>query len=162
MNRNAKTARRANHLNPVQPSREKFSTFLSPQISCLSLASRPSRGALAIVTKRGTGCDGRGCAFDEGRGGGRRSRVVLTPRRWRQVSGANFPGAMVARKPGHQGEHEVSRNTIAQEMPGVLGVTVVTTPRAFYTTRGTAGAPRTRRFLRPLAFGAEHQQTSGA
>jgi hypothetical protein len=27
--------------------------------------------------------------------------------------------AMVARKPGHQGEHEISRKTIAQEMPGV-------------------------------------------
>jgi hypothetical protein len=26
---------------------------------------------------------------------------------------------MVARKPGHQGEHEISRKTIAQEMPGV-------------------------------------------
>jgi hypothetical protein len=26
---------------------------------------------------------------------------------------------MVANKPGHQGEREVSRNTIAQETPGV-------------------------------------------
>src|ERR1700760_1710999 len=75
------------------------------------------------------GCGGREGALDEKRRRGRRSRVVLTPRRWRQVSGASFPGAMVARKPGHQGDHEVSRNTIAQEMPGVLGEPVVTTPR---------------------------------
>jgi hypothetical protein len=27
--------------------------------------------------------------------------------------------AMVAKKPGHQGEHVISRKTIAQEMPGV-------------------------------------------
>jgi len=27
--------------------------------------------------------------------------------------------ATVARKPGHRGEHEISRKTIAQEMPGV-------------------------------------------
>src|ERR1700686_49900 len=33
---------------------------------------------------------------------GRRSRVVLTPRRWRQVRGKQFPGATVARKPGHR------------------------------------------------------------
>src|SRR5882757_6515622 len=45
-------------------------------------------GRLAIVTKRAVGCGGRGCAFDERRGCGRRSRVVLTPRRWRQVYGA--------------------------------------------------------------------------
>src|SRR6201991_2589221 len=42
---------------------------------------------------------------------------------------------MVARKPGHQGELEVSRNTIARGMPGVLGVTVVTAPRVIITTR---------------------------
>jgi len=40
----------------------------------------PTRGALAIVTKRGAGCGGRGCAFDERHGGGRRSRVVLASR----------------------------------------------------------------------------------
>ena len=31
----------------------------------------------------------------------------------------SFHAAMVATKPGHQGEREVSRKTIAQEMPGV-------------------------------------------
>jgi hypothetical protein len=61
----------------------------------------------------------------------------------------------VANKPGHQGEREVSRNTIAQEMPGVP-VPCGDYPRVLSTfARGTAGAPRTRRFLRPLVFGAD-------
>jgi hypothetical protein len=40
---------------------------------------------------------------------GRRSRVVLTPRRWRQVSRKQFREATVARKPGHRGEYAISR-----------------------------------------------------
>jgi hypothetical protein len=53
----------------------------------------------------------------------RRSRVVLTPRRWRQVRGCCAgptgcrcdvsPQATVAKEPGHRGEHEISRKTIA-------------------------------------------------
>src|SRR5258706_13784669 len=35
--------------------------------------------------------------------------------------------ATVSNKPGHRGEHEVSRKTIARGMPGETGVTVVTT-----------------------------------
>src|SRR6267142_3064327 len=68
--------------------------------------SRPTRGALAIVANVGMGCGGRGSVLrakrlqggffesvsdteraDERRCCGRRSRVVLTPRRWRQVCG---------------------------------------------------------------------------
>ena len=67
-----------------------------PPLSC------PERGALAIVTNVGTGCGGRGGAFDERRQGGRRSRVVLTPRRWRQAS-RKYPrgdGDKKARSPG--------------------------------------------------------------
>jgi len=56
------------------------------------------------------------CASDECVGRGRRSRVVLAPRRWRQVGGDD-PPAMVTRKPDHQREHEGNRNTIAQGMP---------------------------------------------
>jgi hypothetical protein len=82
---------------------------------------------------------------------GRRSRVVLTPRRWRLSSGeASFSGAMVARKPGHQGELGVSRKTIVQAMPGRFRRTcgdyrVLTTS----CTRA-AGATSTRHSLRPL------------
>jgi hypothetical protein len=59
--------------------------------------------------------------------------------------------AMVARKPGHQGELEVSRKTIVQGMPGRFRRTcgdyrVLTT----FCTR-TAGATGTRHSLRPLS-----------
>jgi len=57
---------------------------------------------------------------------------------------------MVANKPGHQGEREISRKTIARGMPGVSGVTVVTNARVFYTTRAAAGASGARHSLRPL------------
>jgi hypothetical protein len=46
------------------------------------------RGVSRSSRTLGAGSDGRGCALDEQHGGGRRSRVVLTPRRWRQVDGA--------------------------------------------------------------------------
>ncbi len=48
----------------------------------------------------------------------RRSRVVLTPRRWRQVRGVKsaqpgldktYPLMTVAKEPGHRGEHEGNR-----------------------------------------------------
>jgi hypothetical protein len=37
-----------------------------------------------------------------------------------------FREATVAKKPGHRGERDISRKTIARGMPGVSGVTVVT------------------------------------
>src|SRR6476660_5233954 len=40
--------------------------------------------------------------------------------------------ATVSNKPGHRGEHEVSRKTIARGMPGRSGVTVVTTLVCFF------------------------------
>jgi hypothetical protein len=52
---------------------------------------------------------------------GRRSRVVLAPRCWRQVLWKSFREATVARKPGHRGEHEVSCKTIARGKPDVSG-----------------------------------------
>jgi hypothetical protein len=58
---------------------------------------------------------------------GRQNRVVLTPRRWRQVCGRQLPQATVARKPGHRGERVISRKTIAQGRPGETGGPVVTT-----------------------------------
>ena len=59
--------------------------------------------------------------LDEQRGCGRRRRVVLTPRRWRQVlEKQSFSGAKVANKPGHLGERVISRKTIAQGRPDCL------------------------------------------
>src|SRR6266851_4936681 len=69
----------------------------------------------------------------------RRSRVVLTPRRWRQVRGVasaqpgldkTYPWTTVAKKPGHRGEHEISRKTIACGNAGRSGVLVVTRVRS--------------------------------
>ena len=81
----------------------------------------------------------------------RQSRVVPTPRRWRlSPREASFSRAMVARKPGHQGERVISRKTIVQGMPGRFRRTcgdyrVLTT----FCTRA-AGATSTRHSLRPL------------
>src|SRR6476646_10652767 len=52
--------------------------------------------------------------------------------------------ATVSNKPGHRGEHEVSRKTIARGMPGRSGVTVVTTLGCLFSS-----APRLRRIKRP-------------
>jgi hypothetical protein len=68
-----------------------------------------------------------GSALDETRYCGRRSRVVLTPRRRRQVSGNKFPPMTVTKKPDHRGEHEISRKPLRAGMPGVSGGPVVTT-----------------------------------
>jgi hypothetical protein len=44
-----------------------------------------------------------------------------------------IPPAMVTTKPDHQGEYEISRNTIACGNAGCPGATVVTTACAYYT-----------------------------
>jgi hypothetical protein len=78
----------------------------------------PHRGALAIVTNVGAGCDGRGNIT--------RRMILLrtakpcgpgTPTLVSSSSEASFSGVTVARKPGRRGEHGISRNTIAQGMP---------------------------------------------
>jgi hypothetical protein len=49
----------------------------------------------------------------------RRSRVVLTPRCWRQVGGSS-PADDGGKRAVHRGEHVISRKTIAQGMSDVL------------------------------------------
>src|SRR5437879_12331986 len=73
---------------------------------------------------------------------GRRSRVVLTPRRWRQVGGGfcesnrvrqNLnPPATVTTKPITGESTKETVKTIARGMPGVTGVTVVTMLECFF------------------------------
>ena len=65
---------------------------------------------------------------------------------WRKT----FPLAMVANKPGHQGERGISRKTIARGMPGVFGVTVVTCLRAFYLCTQGCGRVERPAFPAPL------------
>src|SRR5260221_3998883 len=61
--------------------------------------------------------------------------------------------ATVSNKPGHRGEREVSRKTIARGMPGETGVTVVTMLVClFYFACEAAGASSARHSLRHLNF----------
>jgi hypothetical protein len=56
----------------------------------------------------------------------------------------------VTNKPGHRESTKETVKTIAQGMPGVSSVTVVTNSRVFYTPREAAGASGARHSLRPL------------
>jgi hypothetical protein len=97
---------------------EKTSLFLKIR-NCELLGCLASpRGAYASSRTLSAGCGGRKNVADERCYCGRRSRVVLTPRRWCQARGI-LSRATEARKPGLRGEPEVSRKTIAQGMPFV-------------------------------------------
>src|SRR5258706_7134915 len=67
--------------------------------------------------------------------------------------------ATVSNKPGHRGEREVSRKTIARGMPGRSGVTVVTTLVClFFYTRGCGRVGRPA-FPAPSDFSGRKAQT---
>src|ERR1700730_6216088 len=93
----------------------------------------------------------RAGAKDEGAFCGRRSRVVLTPRRWCQVGGGNSACDGVNKPITGESTKETVK-TIARGMPGYPGVTVVTNARVLYPTRAAAGASGARHSLRPLMF----------
>src|SRR5687768_4523400 len=94
------------------PRKQKYSAshFGKSEVKACHLI--PEEGALAIVTKRWDGmrwtrqrqapsCAGRNAVRV------RRSRVVLTPRCWRQV-GSKCAAGDGDNKPAHRGEREVS------------------------------------------------------
>src|SRR6476620_8874405 len=66
----------------------------------------------------------------------------------------SFREATVARKPGHRGEREGNRKTIAQGKPGCFRLNLWPYPRAFCCT-GPTGAIGTRLSLRPLLKGRD-------
>jgi hypothetical protein len=69
----------------------------------------------------------------------------------------------VARKPGHRGEHEISRKTIAQGMPGETGVTVVRMLVCFFISHARLRARRASGIPCALCFrGRWLVQNSGA
>ena len=133
----------------VQIAFKKFPAFIIRQISCLCRASRSGRGALAIVTNVGTGCGGRDSVVarlwrvDERRGRGRRSRVVLTPRRWRQVLAklrfSASDGDKKARSPGRVTKETVK--PLRRECRARSGEPVVTTSCIFCTKPWVHRAP---------------------
>src|SRR6266480_7988191 len=121
---------------------KNISLHPSGKSSLQLLPSHPTRGAYHDRHERGVECGGRGSVLratglqgrstrfvsdqrhaDERCCCVRRSRVVLTPRRWRQVRGCCVgptgcrynvgPPTTVAKEPGHRGEREISRKTIA-------------------------------------------------
>jgi hypothetical protein len=94
--------RRANHLYTLAP-------------------SRPTQGRLAIVTDAGRDAVDAGALSDERRGRGRRSRVVLTPRRWRQVlrKPPQGDGDKKARSPGRARSRPLK--PLCAGMPGDSG-----------------------------------------
>ena len=85
---------------------------------------------------------------DEQRGSGRRSRVVLTPRRWRQVGGVIRLRRWQTSPVTEESAKETVK-TIARGKPDVSGEPVVTNARVYYTPRAAAGASDTRLSLRP-------------
>jgi hypothetical protein len=70
---------------PVQSWPQKYFDSLQTQITSLSIPFRPDGGRIAIVTDAGRNAMDADGAADDSAKSGRRSRVVLTPRRWRQV-----------------------------------------------------------------------------
>ena len=97
------------------------------------LPSCSTRGRIAIVTDAERDAMDAGGALTRAHACGRRSRVVLTPRRWRQVGGGNSAGDgdKQARSPGRVRRKPLK--PLRAGMPGVSGATVVTNSCAFYT-----------------------------
>src|SRR5205809_6820221 len=93
----------------------------------------------------------------------RRSRVVLTPRCWRQVGG-RYPAGDGGKRAVHRGERAISRKAIAQGRPECSRCPVCSCAVLFaQIARETAGAASTRSSLRPLTKRAgRYQQTSDA
>jgi hypothetical protein len=149
---------------PVQPFPQKYSGSLFTQLTSIVTPSRP--------TKRGVSRSSRTLVRDavDARGAltralvcGRQSRVVLTPRRWRQVgddaSHHAGDGGKKARSPGR------ARNKPLKPLCGECRVVpaepVVTNARAIYSTRAATGAAGTRHSLRPLFRGRDFLATLG-
>ena len=129
--------------NPVKPARKKYSAFQkSTNQLYIFASSHPTRGADRDRHERAAGCGGREAVRrDERKRCGRRSRVVLTPRRWRQVCGKqNFSADDGGKKARSPGRARISRNTIAQGKPDASGVTCGATRALFTRARETAGA----------------------
>jgi hypothetical protein len=114
----------------------------------------PHRGALRTSRNAGRDAVDAAASGEQQRAG----RMALTRTAKSCRSGAPMPAsslrehaqATVSNKPGHRGEHEVSRKTIARGMPGRSGVTVVTNSCVCFFTHEAAGALGTRHSLRPL------------
>jgi hypothetical protein len=123
-----------------------------------------TEGRFAIVTDVGSGMRWtRMVLLTRAPFRGRRSRVVLTPRRWRQVGGSNSAGDgdKKARSPGRARRKPLK--PLRAGMPGDPGATVVTCLRAFYFCTQGCGCNGHPAFPTPSVFGGEgFMHNSGA
>jgi hypothetical protein len=95
---------------------------------------------------------------------GRRSRVVLTPRRWRQVATmlahCAYDGGKKARSPGRARRKPLK--PLRRECRNDFGEPVATTLVCFFHfARGAMGAAGTRHSLRPLFHGRSVRASLG-
>ncbi len=124
------TRRRANQLPGAKTcqvrGRKIFRFFRNKKRCMVHTVPPPHEGRIAIVTYVGSGMRWTlTCRTTNGPFRVRQSRVVLAPRRWRQVGVdvSQSTPMMGARKPGPQGEPGISRKAIAQGMPDCLRFT---------------------------------------
>ena len=150
--------------SPIESSSQKYSGSLLTQITSISFAI-PARteGRFAIVTNVGQGMRWtRVALLTRAPTCGRRSRVVLTPRRRRQASQKCLrgDGDKKARSPGRARRKPLK--PLRAGMPGDPGATVVTNSCAFYFAHEAAGASGTRHSPRPPFQGRSFMHNSGA
>ena len=161
-----RVARRANqssrvNLSHVCPARKKkfFASLLGRNSFTDTPRPASTRGAYRDRHETwGAGCDGRLRATDEGAFGGRRSRVVLMPRRWHQVlRKLTLPrddGDNQARSPERARRKPLK--PFAQGMPDRFGVPVVTMLVCFLDLRTRLWVQRAPGIPCALCFGAGH------
>jgi hypothetical protein len=99
----------------VQPLLQKYFCFSEIKIKLYDSHPVPLRGALRNVNDAERDAVDAAARLTSDAASGRRRRVVLTPRRWRQVRERQLSRATVARKPGRRGEHEISRKPLRGE-----------------------------------------------
>jgi hypothetical protein len=127
---------------------------LPSELKSVLCPRRPAsiRGALRDRHERWVaGCGGRGDAQDEAHRCGRRSRVVLTPRRWRSNSRRRLQrpagdGDNKARSPGRARRKPLKPSRGEGRM---IRAHLWSYPRAYYHCTGPMGAAGTRSSLRP-------------
>src|ERR1700680_2483287 len=90
---------------PVQPPLQKYSAFPKTQITSISTAvPSQERGDTRSSRTRDGMRWTRAVSLTNDTESGRRNRVVLTPRCWRQVGGGNF-ASDGGKKADHRGDH---------------------------------------------------------
>jgi hypothetical protein len=124
----------------------------TPDTSHIDAIPRPQEGRFAIVTNVGCGMQWTlRHQLTSDVAGGRRSRVVLTPRRWCQGGGGNSAddGGKKARSPGRARRKPLKPLRRKRRVNPAKPV-VTTLVCSLHFAREAAGAASTRRFLRPL------------